>query len=55
MESAYAANPGAKCLKRIVIAASTSGALMALMAASMWYAEKRADVDFISYAIAAGH
>jgi pilus assembly protein CpaE len=29
-------------------------ALMALMAASMWYVEKRADVDFIGYAIAAG-
>ena len=29
-------------------------ALMALLAASMWYVEKRAAVDFIGYAIAAG-
>ncbi len=29
-------------------------ALMALLAASMWYVEKRADVDFIAYAIGSG-
>jgi len=29
-------------------------ALMALVATSMWYVEKRADVDFIGYAISAG-
>ena len=28
-----------------------TAALMALLAASMWYAEKRADIDFIGYAI----
>jgi hypothetical protein len=31
-----------------------TAALMALLAASMWYVEKRADIDFIGYAISAG-
>jgi len=31
-----------------------TAALMALLAASMWYVEKRADVDFIGYAISSG-